>query len=136
MALTKINAKDLLFSGDIEDDRTNTYLTLNDYDWMDYHLDTRFKTELLGILDVKFEYFGMTMSRMEVKQKLKDKTIEYIYEYPTDVFQKHITLYLRDHIASWTSQYAFNGEDQVLRFFNEIIESGTLIEEKEAPCSD
>lgn len=45
MNLKKIRSEDLIFSNEIEDDRTNTYLTLNDYDWMNYNLSTRFKTE-------------------------------------------------------------------------------------------
>lgn len=124
--LTKISADELIFPGDIEDDRTNTYLHLLDYDWMNYVLETRFKTEKLGILDVKFEYFGMVTSQMTVEQKLNDETKKYVYTYPTSVFQKHLTKYLTDHIAAWDSKYAFNGEDQVIDFYNEIIEIGTL----------
>lgn len=131
MSLFSIKEEELIFSGDIEDDRTNTYLTLNDYDWMDYHLDTRFNTDAQGILEVSFQYFGMVTSRMEVKQT-KDKKVKHLtYEFSTDIFQKHITQYLFDHIASWNSKYAFNGEEQVINFFNEILEVGNLIEEKE-----
>ena len=67
MNLKEIKSEDLIFSNDIEDDRTNTYLNLYDYDWMDYSLTTRFKTEDMGILNVKFNYFGMTTSTMEVE---------------------------------------------------------------------
>ena len=58
--LHKIKSEDLIFSDDIEDDRTNTYLTLNDYDWMNYTLSTRFRTKDMGLLNVKFEYVGFT----------------------------------------------------------------------------
>ena len=43
--LKKIKKEDLIFSGEIKDDRANTYLRLNDYDWMNYVLETTFKTE-------------------------------------------------------------------------------------------
>lgn len=131
MSLFPIKEKELIFSGEIEDDRTNTYLTLNDYDWMDYHLDTRFNTNAQGILEVSFQYFGMVTSRMEVKQTKDDKVKYLTYEFETDIFQKHITKFLLDHVASWNSTYAFNGEEQVIDFFNEILKVGTLIEEKE-----
>lgn len=129
--LTRIDEKDLIFSGDIEDDRTNTYLTLNDYDWMDYRLETRFKTEAQGILEISFQYFGMTNSHMIVKQNLNGKQKEYRYEFSTDVFKYHLIKYMRDHIAGWNSKYAFNGEEQVIEFFNEVINVGTIIEEKD-----
>ena len=63
-----------------------------------------------------------------IKKQLKynDETKKYVYTYPTNVFQKHLTKYLTDHIAAWDSKYAFNGEDQVIDFYNEIIEIGTL----------
>ncbi len=131
MSLFPIKEEELIFSGDIEDDRTNTYLTLNDYDWMDYHLDTRFNTDAQGILEVSFQYFGMVTSRMEVKQTKDNKVKHLTYEFKTDIFQKHITKFLLDHVASWNSTYAFNGEEQVIDFFNEILKVGTLIEEKE-----
>lgn len=130
MSLLPIKEEQLIFSGDIEDDRTNTYLSLNDYDWMDYHLNTRFNTEEQGILEVSFQYFGMVTSRMEVKQLKNKKETHLTYEFSTDIFKKHIVNFLFDHIAAWNSTYAFNGEEQVINFFNEVLEVGTLIEEK------
>jgi hypothetical protein len=64
MELGIIKSEDLEFSNAIEDDRTNTYLTLHDYDWMNYSLSTKFKTKLYGILEVTFDYFGATFSTM------------------------------------------------------------------------
>ena len=51
--LKKIERKDLIFSGDIEDDRVNCYVKLDDYDWMNYSFKTTFKTMDQGILDIK-----------------------------------------------------------------------------------
>lgn len=127
MELTKIRSEDLIFSYDIEDDRTNTYLNLSDYDWMDYNLTTRFKTEKMGIIDVVFNYFGMTTSTMEVKQTLYGRTKKITYDYPTDIFIKHIIKYLKKHISSWNDTYAFNGEEEVIDFFNDVLENGKVV---------
>lgn len=126
MELSKIKSEDLIFSYEIEDDRTNTYLNLYDYDWMDYSLTTRFKTEKLGVLNVKFNYFGMVTSTMEVEQVLNDKTEKVEYEYSTDIFIKHIVKYLEKHIRSWDDTYAFNGEEEVINFFNDVLDNGQL----------
>lgn len=126
MSLQKIKSEDLLFSYEIEDDRTNTYLNLYDYDWMDYILTTRFKTEKLGVLNVKFSYFGMITSTMEVKQTLNNITEKFIYEYSSDIFTKHIIKYLEKHIRSWNDKYAFNGEEEVIDFFNDVLDNGQL----------
>ena len=127
MYLEKINNNDLIFSDNIEDDRTNTYLHLYDYDWMDYNLSTRFKTESLGILNVKFSYFGMTTSTMEVEQNLGGNIEKITYEYSTDIFKKYIVKFLKKHISFWGNKYAFNGEEEVIEFFNDVIENGKVV---------
>lgn len=127
MYLEKINSNDLIFSDNIEDDRTNTYLHLYDYDWMDYNLSTRFKTESLGILNVKFSYFGMTTFTMEVEQNLGGNIEKITYEYSTDIFKKYIVNFLKKHISFWGNKYAFNGEEEVIEFFNDVIENGKVV---------
>ncbi len=127
MKLQKIESKDLLFTDEVEDDRTNTYLNLYDYDWMDYSLTTRFKTEKMGVLNVKFNYFGMITSTMEVEQTLNNNTEKVTYEYSTDIFQKYIVKFLEKHIRSWDEKYAFNGEDEVIEFFNDVVENGKTV---------
>ena len=129
MYLKKINSEDLLFTNEIEDDRTNTYLQLNDYDWMDYNLTTRFKTKEMGIVDVKFQYFGMTTSAMEVTQTLKDVTEKDTYEYPTEIFKRHFVKFLEKHISFWDGKYTFNGEEEVVEFFNEVLDNGSIGED-------
>lgn len=126
MNLKTIKSEDLIFSNEIEDDRTNTYLNLNDYDWMDYSLITRFKTEDMGVLNVKFNYFGMVTSVMEVEQTLNGTTEKVTYEYSTDIFKKHIVKFLEKHLSFWDSEYAFNGEEEVIEFFNDVIDNGTV----------
>ncbi len=129
MKLQKIKSEDLIFTNQTEDDRTNTYLTLHDYDWMEYSLITRFKTQNLGVLNVKFSYFGMVTSTMEVEQTLDNKTEKVTYEYSTEIFQKYIVKFLQKHISSWDDTYAFNGEDIVIEFFNDVIENATIAKE-------
>lgn len=126
MNLKKIKKEYLIFSGDIGDDRINTYLVLDDYDWMNYSLITRFKTEELGTLKVKFEFFGATTSIMIVEQDYNAVYERVVYEYPTDIFQKYIIKFLTKHIASWDKEYAFYGEDEVIEFFNTVLENGTI----------
>ena len=130
MFLKLIKSEDLIFSNELEDDRTNTYLHLFDYDWMQYTLITRFKTEEMGILNVKFEYFGSTKSTMEVEQTLDDLRRTIVYQYSTDIFEKHIITFLQNHIRSWDSTYAFNGEQEVIDFFNDVIVNGKVIKEE------
>lgn len=124
--LKEIRAEDLIFSNEIEYDRTNTYLTLNDYDWMEYTLKTRFHTEEQGILNVEFDYFGFVFSTMKVTQLQNEKETIYDYSFPTDIFKKYLIQYLQKHIGSWDEQYAFNGEEEVISFFNEVLQVGTI----------
>ena len=126
MNLKKIQKEDLIFSGSIGDDRTNTHLVLDDYDWMNYILTTRFNTKEMGEIEVRFEYFGATSSVMYVKQTYNNICERVVYEYPTDIFQKYIILFLTKHIASWDEEYAFYGEDEVIDFFNTVLENGTI----------
>ena len=121
MKLHKIKAEDLIFSGEIEDDRTNTFLKLDDYDWMNYSLTTRFHTADMGILHVQFEYFGMTISQMTVIKAGTGEKV--IYEYSTDIFTKHLVNYMQTHIKSWDDDYAFDGENEVIEFFNDVLEN-------------
>ena len=124
MELKKITTEELIFSGDIEDDRTNTYLQLNDYDWMNYKLSTRFKTEKQGILDVEFEYFGTNRSMMKVSKNFNGNENQFEISYDTDIFIRYLKEFLENHMKQWDDKYAFNGEDIVLKFYNEVIEKG------------
>lgn len=122
MNLGKIKAEDLILTEEIEDDRVNTRLQLNDYDWRDYTLSTSFNTEKYGGLKIKFEHFGTTLSRMTVSQIVNNVSDDFEFKYDTKIFIKHIKKFMNDHINAWESEYAFNGEDNVLNFYNEVIE--------------
>lgn len=125
MDLKEIKSEDLIFSDD--KGRTSTQLVLDDYDWMNYVLTTKFITKEQGLLKVKFEYFGFLNSTMEVEQFLNEKTETVTYVYSTDIFQKYIIKFLEKHIASWSAnKYAFNGEEEVIAFFNEVLAKGKI----------
>lgn len=130
MKLKTISSEELLFSGEIEDDRTNTFLELSDYDWMQYVLRTRFKTEVLGLLDIAFEYYGSRVSRMNIRQDLDGEIKEYTYEYDSTIFERYIRKYMLKHIAQWDDNLAFNGEEIILDFYNDVIAHGTLLEDQ------
>lgn len=127
MSLSKIKSEDLIFNYQTGDTGTNTSLVLEDYDWMDYSLSTSFNTKEQGLLNVKFNYFGLVTSIMEVKQTLNNSIKKITYEYSTDIFQKHILKFLKKHIHSWDSSYGFDGEEEVINFFNDVIENGMII---------
>lgn len=93
---------------------------------MDYRLHTIFKTKEMGILDVEFKYFGMSTSIMNVKQTLNNEVYEMTYEYSTDIFSKNLIRFLEKHIKFWNEEYAFNGEEEVIDFFNEVLEKGIV----------
>jgi len=131
MDLDKIKVEDLKFTDECEQDRTNTFLALDDYDWMNYTLSTKFNTDEYGKLDIKFNFFGMNNSTMKVTRIQNNETIKYEFSYSTNIFIKHITIFMTTHINSWNSNYAFDGESNVLDFYNEVIEIGELQKEEE-----
>ena len=86
---------------------------------MNYFLFTKFKTKENGILNIEFKYFSFTFSSIIIEQIKDNKTNIYELEYDSDIFIKYIKEYMQKHIESWNEKYAFNGEDIVIRFFNE-----------------
>lgn len=126
MQLKKIQSKDLI---SIDDNRITTCLKLDDYDWMQYSLAAYLKTKEMGELNIIFEYFGTINSQMKVKQVLNDTIQEFTYEYSTDIFYKNLIKFLNKHIEHWKTEYAFDGEEEVITFFNDVIEKGNIIKQ-------
>lgn len=132
MELKKITTDQLVFTGEIigditdciVDDRVPTWLHLADYDWMTYVLETRFTTQELGTLEVIFKYMGEQTSFMNVKQLINDVEQNYEYEFATELFEKHIVIFLAKHLRRWKAYDSFNGEKEVLAFYNDVIEYG------------
>lgn len=119
MKLKNLKKEELIF--DSNNDRIFTKLILDDYDWFDYKIETKFYTKKLGILNIKFNYFGCNNSEMIVNQFIDNIIINHSYCFPTDIFKKNICKYMKAHIESWNEEYAFCGEDYVLDFYNEFI---------------
>ncbi len=118
-----IKREDLMFTGDLEDDRTNVCVSLDDYDWMRYVFTTRFRTMTYGQLHVCIEYFGSQICTMDIKQTTPaDNTvITYRYKFSSELFVKHYKKYLNAHMSSIDDKYAFSGETFILDFYNDII---------------
>lgn len=121
MNLKKITKNDLIL--DYMENCTSTNLIMKDFDWMNYSISTKFETEEMGILYVTFEYFGSNFSTMKVEQVLKEKNKEYEFKYSTDIFMKYLKMYLEEEIKMIDSTTAFDGEDIVLSFFNEVLDT-------------
>ena len=126
MILKKLKVEDLLY--DANTDIMETYLKLNDYDWMHYQLTGKFRTEEMGALEVKFEFIGAEACNMTIIQTFKEKSRKVIYEFSTDIYKKHLIAFMQKHIASWDDEYAFSGEEEIVSFFNEFLEAGTIRE--------
>ena len=67
----------------------------------------------MGVLNVKFNYFGLVTSTIEVEQTQNGVTEKVTYEYSTDIFKKHIVKFLEKHIRFWNEKYAFNGKKRL-----------------------
>ena len=126
MILKKLKVEDLLY--DANTDIMETYLKLNDYDWMHYQLTGKFRTEEMGALEVKFEFIGAEACNMTIIQTFKEKSRKVIYEFSTNIYKKHLIAFMQKHIASWDDEYAFSGEEEIVSFFNEVLEAGTIRE--------
>ena len=104
------------------DDRIMTKLTLDDYDWMSYVFETYFPTKDQGLLHVKIEYAGFTVSEMVVTQKFdNDYLVIHKVEFDSRIFSDFLKSYMNHHIAQWEETYAFNGGELAIDLFNEIL---------------
>lgn len=126
--LGKLENKDLLFLNMIENDRLNTCLILDDYDWMHYTLKANFHIRDKGKYFVEIEYFGASMCHMIVDIAGLNK---YRYTFNVEIFIKHIKKYMTKHMKHWGTKFGFYGEELFLDFYNEIIEKGKLTEIRE-----
>ena len=135
--LHPLKSEDLYFTDELEDDRVNSTLIFSDYDWMNYKYDARFPTNDIGTLSVRFDYFGTNKSSMYVKQFLpscltsydENYVLYYEFKYETSIFHNYIKKDLMSRIDSFDSPYAYNAEDLLLEWFNNILEVG-----EEVPC--
>lgn len=130
MGLSKIKKEDIVFSNPDDWDRVYTTVNLDDYDWMQYKLTASFEINAEVLVEATFEYFGCG-SWLYIEQRTHETSVYYKIEFPQEIFQKHIIEFLKKHIASWDEEYAFNGEDLVIDFYNDAIEHGKVCYSKE-----
>ena len=113
----------------------STLLVLDDYDWMVYKLKAYLRTKNYGDLDVVFEYYGSGTSEMRVVQNTGVKKHLHRIDYDTDIFEKNIIAFMEKHIKQWRSEYAFDGLDVAIAFYNEVLENCTQYDDIEE-CPD
>lgn len=111
----------------------NTYLSLEDCGRMVYKLKTFFHTKDYGDLDIVFEYNGGITGEMRVVQNTGVKKYLHRIKYDTDIFAKNIIVFIKKHIKSWKSKYAFNGLDVAIAFYNDVLENYTSYDVEECP---
>lgn len=126
--LKPIERDQLIFDSSLGNVCTPIRLELDDSDWRNYSLETLIKTEALGVLAIRFDYYGSSQSSMTVHQTLSNgATNDYTYSYDTKLFQKYVGEYLNLVSTAWCSVSENNerdGEDIVIDFYNEVLSKG------------
>ena len=120
----EITEKDISYDNDYPD-RINSNCLLFDYDWMYYILE--FILPVCGrkenpenyTITGRFVYSGMVDCDLDLQQG-NDKIS---FRFKTEIFEKHISEYMKAHIGAWKEEYAFNGGKQVLDFINEVVKN-------------
>lgn len=105
------------------DDRLIIKLTLEDYDWMKYTVDTYFPTIDQGMLSIHISFFGCIYCEMEVKQRLNNSLYRHVITFSTELFAEFMKTYLSKHIQAWDEKYAFCGDKEIIEFYNNIIKN-------------
>lgn len=135
--LVELSYDDMRFTYKIEDDRINTAVQLLDYDWMNYRYDTKFPTLKIGTLIIRFEYYGSTRSSMYLKQFLptyvtgekENYVVKHVYEFSTDIFDKYMAKDMKNRYEDIVNdnEYAYNPEDLMIEWYNEVLQKGERI---------
>ena len=102
----------------------DTKLELHDYDWNNYKLSAKMSTKEYGELEVEFSYLGGHPCFM----KVENENVIYSFEFITDIFQDHIVRYIQKHIKRWGEKYAFDGAEEVIEFYNDVLTSPYTVE--------
>ena len=100
-------------------DRIFSFLILIDYDWMHYRLQAQIPIKEKQMLNIEFAYFGDVKSSMYAE--LNGSVTEYIFD--SNIFKEYISKYIKKHANQWNETYAFNGDDIVIEFYNNVMEN-------------
>lgn len=114
------------FSSRNEMDLFSTDLVLADYDWMHYTLSSSLPTKEYGDMKIEFEYYGATISSMKVETE--EKT--YNFQFDSDLFRDHIIKFLQKHIQHWDGKHSFNGIEETVDFYNDVLTNPRTVLEK------
>lgn len=121
--INRIVKEDLLYL----DNEPDTILTLHDCSEMSYKLESILSTKSQGKLKISFNYLGLAISEMRVTQIIEDyddeETDTYEFEFDSEIFIKYYKEFLLNHINQWDTDYAFNRENIIIAFFNEVLTS-------------
>ena len=101
-----------------------TKLELHDYDWSNYKLSTKMSTKEYGELKVEFTDLGFEPCFM----KVENENVIYSFRFASAIFQEHIVSYIQKHIKSWGETYTFNGAEEVIDFYNDVLTSPYTVE--------
>jgi hypothetical protein len=114
----------------LEDNGSQDYVKLElfDYDWMTYNLQAELHTDNQGVLKIEFKYYGATETAMTVKQMIDGEVKKYEYRYDYRIFENHIKKYIIKHLAFWQKEEGFNGIENVIDFYNEVLDKGSVCE--------
>ncbi|WP_029542220.1 hypothetical protein [Selenomonas sp. AB3002] len=102
-----------------------TKLELHDYDWNNYKLSAKMSTKEYGELKIEFTDLGIEPCFM----KVENENVIYSFEFISAIFQEHIVSYIQKHIKSWGETYTFNGAEEVIDFYNDVLSSPYTVEE-------
>ena len=105
----------------------DTNLFLEDYDWMHYTLSSKMPTKAYGVITIEFEYDGVGFSTMKVKTEKKI----YTFQFDSKLFHRHITIFMQKHIKQWEDKHAFFGIEEVVNFYNAVLEHPNTVEKKD-----
>ena len=100
-------------------------LELHDYDWNNYRLSTKMSTKEYGELKFEFVDLGIGPCLM----KVETENVIYTFEFATAIFKEHVIRYIQKHIKSWGETYTFNGAEEVIDFYNDVLTSPYTVEE-------
>ena len=106
-------------------DVLDTKLELHDYDWSNYKLSTKMSTKEYGELKVEFTDLGFEPCFM----KVENENVIYSFRFASAIFQEHIVSYIQKHIKSWGETYTFNGAEEVIDFYNDVLSSPYTVKE-------
>lgn len=125
--LYPISSEELIFGGELDEDRVCTDLSLRDYGWAYYSLATKLRTEKNGLIRIQWDHSLFSFSWMYVTQ-LKDHSLTYYYiEYDSTILEEAFKAFMTEHMKQWESDSNhFNGEAIVIKLFNDVLKTGNL----------